>query len=357
MTVTDDSFPYPRLLPPDPVAPVPDEVARAVERHRSGDPDGARSALRAMADAGRTATAGHAAAALAGIELAEGGPDEPFWGALEQVAAGEDPWLGPLAAALPSMELYSVLESMNPGASPADHPVIRGLAAHLTGDQDGAEEAFEQAAAEAAPGRLEDDLAHVLLGHQLLHRGANREAEEALTRVLAEEDQVFCGYARFLLGHVLVERGELDEAGTVLTQAMSETHPSEHRVEEGLHSWVGVRLGELLAGTYELDCVVEEMENGGMSELYCTRQPFESGAFFTKVSRPALAQIGLHLFPGDLDTVRSELRRLREWSDERYERGRKLCLLLGERLLVDERDEREQALQLLLGELKEGGKG
>lgn len=88
---------FPQPLPLDPVGAMPDEVVREVERYRAGNVDGARAALRTTAGSGRTATAGYAAAALAGIELAEDGPGEPFWALLRQIAAGEDPWLGPLA--------------------------------------------------------------------------------------------------------------------------------------------------------------------------------------------------------------------------------------------------------------------
>lgn len=118
MPIAEDLFPYPQPLPLDPVAALPGEVVHEVERYRSGDVDGARKRLRSVASSGRTATTGHAAAALAGIELAEDGPNEPFWKTLAQVAAGEDPWLGPLASALPSMELESVLDSLNAGEAP-----------------------------------------------------------------------------------------------------------------------------------------------------------------------------------------------------------------------------------------------
>lgn len=106
------------------------------------------------------------------------------------------------------------------------------------------------------------------------------------------------------------------------------------------------------AGSCELDCVVDLMERGGMSDMYWTRDPFEQGAFYAEVSRPALAEIGLHLFPGDFDVVRAALERLKGWSDERYDRGRDLCRLLGRRLLIDARNaERKRALGDLLGEL------
>ncbi|MFF8286638.1 hypothetical protein ACF06W_28515 [Streptomyces albus] len=355
MTAISDVISSPTPLPPDPVAPMPDEVARETERYRAGDVDGAREGLRALAASGRTAKAGAAAAALAGIELVESGPGEKtFLKALAQVAGGEDPWLGPLAACLPSMELYAALDSLSPDDPLAASPVLRGVSAHLTGDQGTARTALAEAVSQATPGRLEDDLSHVLLGHHLLYSGAARdEVEEPLTHVLASDDAVFTGYARYLLGHLLTGHDEPDRAGEMLTQALSDAHPTV-RQDDSLLPWAGVRLGELLAGHFELDCVVEQMERSGVAEMSCVREPFESGAFFTGVSRPALAGIGLGLFTGDMGAVRAGLQRLREWSDERHERGRALCLVLGHRLLADEPDAgRERTLKGLLDELKQ----
>jgi hypothetical protein len=58
------------------------------------------------------------------------------------------------------------------------------------------------------------------------------------------------------------------------------------------------------------------------------REPFESAAYWKDVSRPALADIGLYLFPADFGPVHEGLDRLKAWSDERYERGRRLILAL-----------------------------
>lgn len=76
-----------------------------------------------------------------------------------------------------------------------------------------------------------------------------------------------------------------------------------------------------------------------MSEGAVVRQPFESALSLKKVSRPALVDIGLHLFPADFRPVHAGLERLKTWSDERYERGRRLVLALHTHV-EDRRDER-----------------
>ncbi|MFI9590527.1 hypothetical protein [Nonomuraea sp. NPDC052265] len=303
----------PALLPLDPVEPVPAEVGPGLEAYQNGDLDDAMNALREIAGTGRTAVAGHAAAALAGIELGAG---LHCWESLEQVAGGEDPWLGPLAGVL-----ITELEPQEDGRS-----LLRGVTAQLTGDAEAARALYAEA---------DEELATVLIGNLLIVSGDLVAAEEPLTRALRSDNDMIAAYAGHLLSHIFIARNELEEAGNVLNDAFWRSHP-RGTGPEGLVPWVGVRIGELLAGTLMLDVVDNLMEASGMSELYFTRDFFENAAFFTKYSEPSLTKIGLHLFPGDFDIVQGALERLRVWSDERYERGRALAVLLGRRLLEEE---------------------
>src|SRR5262249_54437016 len=120
--------------------------------------------------------------------------------------------------------------------------------------------------------------------------------------------------------------------------AHSESHPARGG-SKGLHPWVAVRFGELVAGDTWLDLVYDQMENSGVSNGEVVREPFESGFHFKEVSRPALADIGLYLFPGKFEPVHAGLERLKTWSDERYERGRRLVLVLHT-LVEDIRDKK-----------------
>ncbi len=305
----------PSLLPLDPVEPVEPvaaEVEAGLEAYRNGDPNDAMTALRQVAGAARTAGAGQAAAALAGIELGAG---EPCWESLEQVAAGEDPWMGPLAGVL--------IAELEPEEH--DRALLRGITAQLTGDVE---------AARALYAESDDPLATVLTGNLLIVTGDPVAAEEPLMRALRSDSAIISAYAGHLLGHLLIARNELEEAGQVLNNAFWRSHP-KGTGPEGLVPWVGVRIGELLAGTFELDVVATLMEESRMDELYFTRDFFENAACFTLYSEPSLTKIGLHLFTGDFDVVHDALERLRLWSDERYERGRALAVLLGRRLLED----------------------
>ncbi|MFV2173501.1 tetratricopeptide repeat protein [Actinomadura sp. LOL_016] len=307
-----DNLVLPALLPLDPVEPAPAEIAPGLEAYRNGDTGGAMDALREVAGTGRTAVAGSAAAALAGIELGAGLPCRE---SLEQVAAGEDPWLGPLAGVL-----SAELEPEEDGPA-----LLRGVTARLTGDAEAARAHYAEA---------DGGLATVLLGEVLLAGGDHAAAEEPLARALRSDGDMVAAYAGHLLSHILIARDDLETAGNVLNDAFWRCHP-RGTGPEGLVPWVGVRIGELLAGTYMLDVVDALMEKSGMSELYFTRDFFENAFHFTKYSEPSLAKIGLFLFPGDLGPVRDALERLRAWSDERHERGRALTVLLGRRLLED----------------------
>ncbi|MFC5832794.1 tetratricopeptide repeat protein [Nonomuraea insulae] len=292
----------------------------------------ARALLTTIAGTGRTTVSGHAAMALAGIELGENGLGASNRTWLEQVAAGEDPWLGPLAAVMlaPDLPAYLSLDS--------DRVLLRSLAAQLTGDPDTAREGFEQAA-HVHKGMETGDLAALFLGNLLLQSGEPAAALEPLKYARTMCDSLFAGYAAFLEGHILISQDEKDQAGEVLQYAAGKSHPARGG-NAGLHPWVTVRYGELLAGeAFSLDLVHDQMEHSGVSEGDVVRQPFESALSLKEVSRPALVDIGLHLFPADFGPVHAGLERLKTWSDERYERGRRLVLALYTHV-EDWRDER-----------------
>ncbi|MFG3703876.1 hypothetical protein ACGF7U_03950 [Micromonospora sp. NPDC047670] len=83
------------------------------------------------------------------------------------------------------------------------------------------------------------------------------------------------------------------------------------------------------------------MENSGVSTGVVVREPFEAVLDRTEVSRPALVDVGFHLFPApaEFGPVHAGLERLKTWSDERYERGRRLVLVLHS-FVEDPRDEK-----------------
>lgn len=318
-------------LPPDPSSPVPDEVERALAAYRAGDVPGARALLTALAGAGRTASSGHAAMALAGLELREGGLDGACRTWLEQVAAGEDPWLGPLAAVMltPAFKDYS--------SSTSGGVLLRNLAAQLTGDPATARTGFEEAV------EVDDDagtraVACLLLGNLLLQSGEETEALKLLTDVRKMSGDVSADYARYLEGHVLIGQGKRDEAATVLQRAHRDSHPARGG-EEGLYPWIALRFGELLAGdALGLDLVYDQVEAAGVSEGDVVREPFESAAYQKEISGPSLVDVGFNLFPADFEPVHAGLERLKTWSDERYERARRLVLALHVHV-EDSRDE------------------
>ncbi|MEV5830269.1 tetratricopeptide repeat protein [Spirillospora sp. NPDC052242] len=326
-------------LPPDPPSPVPAEVERGLAAYRAGDAPAARALLTPPAEAGRTAAAGHAAMALAGVELGDGGLGGPCRAWLERVAGGEDPWLGPLAAVLlhPHLEAYT--------APDPDATLLRSLAARLTGDPDTARKGFERAA-DAQAETEGGDLAHLFLGELLLHSGEPDAALGPLRHARRWCDRLFSAYACHLEGHVLTGRGDVDEAGEALQEAHSRSHPANGG-SAALHPWAALRFGELLAGrAFELDLVYEQVENSGVSEGVVVREPFESALLFDEVSRPALVEVGFHLFPSpvEFEKVHAALDRLRTWSDERYERGRRLVLALHEHVEDSREDDRVRGL-------------
>ena len=321
-------------LPPDPLSPVPDEVERGLAAYRAGDVPQARALLAAIAGAGRTAVSGHAAMALAGIELGENGPGGSCRKWLEQVAAGEDPWLGPLAAVMLAPDFQSVTSLAS------DRVLLQSLAAQLGGDMEAARNGFEQAA-NAHKGNKTGDLASLLLGNLLLQSGDPAAALKPLHYARETCDGLFAGYAGYLEGHVLIGQGEKDEAGRVLSDAHSHSHPARGG-STGLHPWVAVRFGELLAGDSWLDVVWDQVDNSGVSVGTVVREPFESALYHAEVSRPALVDVGFHLFPytAEFGPVHAGLERLKTWSDERYERGRRLVLALYEHV-EDSRNEQK----------------
>ncbi|MFI0470960.1 tetratricopeptide repeat protein [Saccharopolyspora sp. 5N102] len=328
-------------LPPDPLSPVPEEVERGLAAYRAGDSQEARTLLTDIADAGRTAVSGHAAMALAGIELDENGLGDPCRQRLEQVAAGEDPWLGPLAAVMLTPDFQSCT------SADSGRVLLGSLAAQLTGALEAARNGFEQAA-DVHEGTDAGDVANILLGNLLLQSGDQAAALEPLRNARQMCDGLFAGYAGHLEGHVLIGQDEKERASQVLSYAHRESHPARGG-GEGLHPWVAVRFGELLAGDTWLDLVYDQMENSGVSEGVVVREPFESALTFTEISNPALADIGLHLFPGDFEPVNAALDRLETWSDERYERARRLVLALYTHV----EDGRDEERTLGLKELRE----
>ncbi|MEV0701164.1 hypothetical protein AB0I53_25105 [Saccharopolyspora sp. NPDC050389] len=328
-------------LPPDPLSPVPEEVERGRAAYRAGDSQEARTLLTEIADAGRTAVSGHAAMALAGIELGENGLGDSCRKRLDQVAAGEDPWLGPLAAVMLTPDFQSCT------SADSGRVLLGSLAAQLTGALEAARNGFEQAA-DAHEGTDSGDVANILLGNLLLQSGDQVAALKPLRSARQMCDGLFAGYAGYLEGHVLIGQDEKERAGQVLNYAHGESHPARDG-GKGLHPWVAVRFGELLAGDTWLDLVYDQMENSGVSEGVVVREPFESALTFTEISNPALVDVGLHLFPGDFEPVHAALDRLKTWSDERYERARRLVLALYTHV----EDSRDEERSLGLKELRE----
>jgi hypothetical protein len=330
-------------LPPDPLIPVPDEVEHGLAVYRAGDAVHARELLTALAGTGRTSVSGHAAMALTGIEIGENGLDGSHRRWLEQVAAGEDPWLGPLAAVMLTSDFRSGT------SSDSGRRLLPSLAAQFTGDLEAARDGFEQVF-EAHKGTEPGDVAGLLLGNLLVQSGDQAAALETLSYTRGMCDGTFAGYAAHLEGHVLIGQNEKERASKVLAYAHHESHPARGG-DKGLHPWVAVRFGELLASDPWVDVIYDQVEESGVDEGVVIREPFESARHQREVSAPALADIGLFLFPATFEPVHAGLERLKAWSDERYERGRRLVLTLHTHV-EDSRDaERTQGLAELLAKL------
>ncbi|MER7078532.1 hypothetical protein SAMN02982929_05243 [Saccharopolyspora kobensis] len=339
----------PRPLPPDPLSPIPDAVERELAAYRVGDTGKAKAALSTIAESGRTAVAGHAAMALAGVELTENGLGEECEKWLEQVAAGEDPWLGPLAVVMLSADFDDGV------AGP--EPVLDHLASQLTGDLAAAREGFERSLAHleeawANEAEYDDDaistilrqrdITKLLLGNLLIQAGDSAAALEPLSSARSHCDGLLAAYAGHLEAHVLIEQGKNEPASEVLSYAFGESLPANSRAD-GLTRWVGIRYGEHLAGNPWMDIVADQVEdNPGVTEGTVVRGPFETACHFEALSRPALAEIGLHLFPAspDFEPVHATLERLKTWSDERHERARRLIFVLHQ-YVEDSRDEKK----------------
>ncbi|MGW1677068.1 hypothetical protein [Saccharopolyspora sp. NPDC002376] len=352
-----DADGFARPLPPDPLSPVPDEVERGLAAYRAGDVRQAQASLSAIAESGRTAASGHAAMALAGVELAENGLSADCKKWLEQVVSGEDPWLAPLAAVMlaPDFEAHIAGSEF----------LLGHLASQLTGDLAAARKGFEQTLADVEEVRAEwdeddddlvntilnrRDIAKVLLGNVLIQSGDSAAALKPLSRSRSACDGLLAAYAGHLEGHVLIEQDEMERASEVLFCAADESHPSNSGTE-ALLPWVLIRYGELLAGNPWMDIVTDQVEESAVSEGSVIRYPFESAAHFKTSSRPALADVGLHLFPADFEPVHAALERLKTWSDERYERARRLILVLHDFVEDDRDEERTQGLADLRKEL------
>ncbi|MEV5569182.1 hypothetical protein AB0L06_03975 [Spirillospora sp. NPDC052269] len=315
-----DSDGRPLPLPPDPLSPVPGVVENELAAYRAGDVARAREALTALAGTGRSSTSGHAAMALAGIEISENGLDgsDRLW--LEQVAAGEDPWLGPLATVMLNRKFRSAM------SSDVGRQILASLASQLTGATDAARDGFA-AAFDAHKGTTPGYVAGFLLGNLLIQSGDQDAALRPLSHSREGCNGTFAAYAGHLESHVLMGQNEVEPACEVLSHAYRSSHPVRGG-DEGLHPWVALRFGELLAGQPCVDFVQNRMERRGVSEGEVIRKPFESANGRQRVSAPALADLGLFLFFAEFKLVHAALERLREWSDERYERGRRLVLAL-----------------------------
>ncbi|MER7013177.1 hypothetical protein ABT324_17290 [Saccharopolyspora sp. NPDC000359] len=336
-----DTNGFPLPLPPDPLSPIPGEVELGLTAYRAGDVAQARASLGTIAESGRTAVSGHAAMALAGVELSENGLSAGCETWLEQVAAGEDPWLGPLAVVMLSADFEEYI------AGP--EPLLDHLAGQLTGDLAAAREGFERSLArleEAWENESDDtvleqrDIARLLLGNVLIQSGDSSAALEPLSSARSHCDGLLAAYAGHLEGHVLIDLGKNERASEVLSYTFGESLPANSRAD-GMTRWVGIRFGEHLAGHPWMDIVTDQVEDvPAATEGTVVRDPFETACQFEALSRPALADIGLHLFPAgaDFEPVHAALERLKAWSDERNDRARRLILVLHQ-YVDDWRDE------------------
>lgn len=341
-------------LPPDPLSPIPDQVERELATYRAGDVQQARSALSTIAESGRTSVAGHAAMALVGIELTENGLDGDCEKWLEQVATGEDPWLGPLAVVMLSSDFEEHI------AGP--EPLLGCLASQLTGDLEAAREGFERALAHLNgawknESEYDDDtisailkqqrITKLLLGNALIQTGDSTAALKPLSSARSRCDGLLAAYAGYLEAHVLIEQGEHEPASEVLSYAFSEAHPGPSGTKGELVPWIGIRYGELLASHPWMDIVADQVEDiPAVTEGTVVRNPFESACHFKALSRPALGDIGLRLFPAspDFEPVHAALERLKTWGDERHERARRLILVLHQYVEDWRNEEKAQGL-------------
>ncbi|WP_170026649.1 hypothetical protein [Actinomadura oligospora] len=304
-------------IPPDPLSPVPEEVEIGLAAYRAGDVARAREVLTALAKAGRTSVSGHAAMGLAGIEIGENGLDGDHRPWLKQVVAGEDPWLGPLAAVMLTPDFRAGT------SSDAGRSLLTSLAAQLTEDPDEAQDGFEEVF-EAHKGTTTGDVAGILLGNLLIQIGDEAAALEPLNYSREMCDGTLAGYAAHLEGHVLIAQGEKEPASEVLAYGRRESQPAWGG-DKGLFPWVAIRFGELLASEPWVDLIWDQMENSAVSMGEVIREPFEAAH---RDGAPALVTIGEFLFPATFEPVHAALERLKTWSDERYERGRRLVLTL-----------------------------
>ncbi|RKT84786.1 hypothetical protein SAMN05421805_12547 [Saccharopolyspora antimicrobica] len=347
----DDGHALP--LPPDPLSPIPDIVERELAAYRAGEAQQARAALTTIAESGRTAVAGHAAMALAGIELADDGLSTSCEKWLEQVARGEDPWLGPLAVVMLSADFKA--------HAAAPEPLLGHLAKQLTGDLAAARKSYEHALAELRGtsarfdedeinGEYDDDfarivyaqqyIANILLGNLLLQSGNSAAALEPLNDARLGGDGLLAAYAAYLEGHVLVEQKDAEKAARVLGYAFTESLPHKSGTEGELLPWTAIRYCEALASNPWMDEVAGNARRSAVDAGTVILAPFETATSYMRSSKPALIDVGYGVFPGDWEPVYPALGRLRAWSDERYERARRLILVLHE-FVEDQRNEEQ----------------
>lgn len=343
----DNGHPLP--LPPDPLSPIPAVVERELATYRAGDTEQARAALTTIAESGRTAVAGHAAMALAGIELADNGLSPTCRKWLEQVIGGEDPWLGPLAVVMRSADFAQ--------HAAAPQPLLLALADQLTGDLATARKGYEQALTELRTtsdgfdeaeinGEYDDDfariiygqqhVANILLGNLLLQTGDSAAARVPLNDARLGADGLLAAYAAYLEGQVLIEQKDAEKAARVLGYAFTESLPRRSGTEGELLPWTAIRYGEVLAGNPWMDEVAGNARRSAVSEGTVILAPFQTATFHMKLSKPALVDVGFGVFPGDSEPLHPALERLRNWSDERYDRACRLILVLHQ--FADPRD-------------------
>ncbi|MEO3830345.1 hypothetical protein [Actinomadura sp. B10D3] len=159
--------------------------------------------------------------------------------------------------------------------------------------RDGFERVFE-----ACKGTDSGDVAGLLLGNLLIQSGDPAAALEPLSHTRGMCDGTLAGYAAHLEGHVLIGQKEKERASQMLQYAHRESHPARGG-DEGLHPWVAVRLGELLASDPWVDLVYDQMEESGVSEGSVIRairvRPLPEGDQRSRARRHRLVPV-----PGDV---------------------------------------------------------
>ncbi|SPT49494.1 hypothetical protein [Actinomadura madurae] len=112
----------------------------------------------------------------------------------------------------------------------------------------------------------------------------------------------------------------------------------------------------MLASDPWVDLVYDQIEESGVDEASVIREPFESAPYQNGISAPALADIGVSCSrrrSNPCTRLQSAWRPggLEAWSGERYERGRRLILMLYSHVEDGRDDERAQGMADLLEQL------